>query len=108
MPTTAEAPDLSADLEHQFSNLVAEWKGGRGFTSSTREMARHPAYAAIIDLGRPVVPLLLRELEQRPDHWFIALRTLTGADPVLAEHRGQINLMVTDWLSWGRTNGYRW
>lgn len=45
------------------------------------EMAMHPAYQRIIGLGPEVAPLLLRELERQPDHWFWALKALTGADP---------------------------
>jgi len=32
------------------------------------------AYQQIIDMGLAVIPLILRELEQRPNHWFAALR----------------------------------
>ncbi len=47
-----------------------------------------PAYQEIIGLGPAVVPLVLRELEQRPAHWFSALRALTGADPMDPADRG--------------------
>jgi len=38
-------------------------------TSSLRNMVTHPAYRQIIRLGRNALPLLLRELNERPDHW---------------------------------------
>jgi len=108
MAIGTERPARSPDLEDRFTDLVREWKAGRGVSSSSRELARHPAYEAIIRLGEPVVPLMLRELEREPDHWFIALRATTGADPVLPEHRGDLQVMAADWTAWGRANGYRW
>jgi len=58
-------------------------------------MADHPAYRAIVGLGKPVIPLLLVELELEPDHWFIALHELTGAEPVPEESRGRIDKMAS-------------
>ena len=64
-------------------------------------MSRLPSYQAIINLGPSVVPLLLRELEREPDHWFVALHTLTGADPVPVESRGKVREMAHAWVQWG-------
>ena len=52
-----------------------------------------PSYQRIIGLGSAVVPLLLRELERQPDHWFWALKAITGADPVPAASRGKLHEM---------------
>ena len=51
---------------------------------------------------------MLRDLEHRPDHWFAALRTITGADPVAPEDRGRMERMAAAWVSWGREHGYTW
>ena len=59
-------------------------------------------------MGQPVVPLPLRELERNPAHWFKALRTLTGANPVKPEQRGRMKQMAEAWLKWGREYGYKW
>jgi hypothetical protein len=75
--------------------------------SSSTEMAELPSYQQIIALGPHVVPLLLRELERDPDHWFWALKVLTGASPVPAEQRGQVREMAKRWVEWGRQQGYR-
>ncbi|MGB8689563.1 MAG: hypothetical protein WCD53_19790 [Microcoleus sp.] len=58
--------------------------------------------------GRPVVPLILRDLEQKPDHWFWALRAITGDNPVKSEQRGRMKLMAQAWIQWGKENGYEW
>ena len=45
-------------------------------------------------------------LEQRPNHWFAALRSLTGADPVPLADRGRIRAMTEAWGTWGKEHGY--
>jgi hypothetical protein len=71
-------------------------------------MVNHPAYQEIISLGPAVVPLILRELEQRPAQWFHALHALTGADPMDPADRGKVREIAEAWLHWGRENGYQW
>ena len=93
-------------LEQRFRTLVAEWESGVAPLSSMTARVRHRAYLEIIALGPAVVPFLLRELEKRPNHWFAALRTLTGADPVPASERGRIGPMTEAWIRWGRDRGY--
>ncbi len=110
MTTTKEAmsPLVAPNIEDKFRALAAHWKAETGFTSSTTEIAMHPAYQQIIGMGPAVVPLLLRELEQNLDHWFWALSAITGADPVPEASRGRIKEMAEAWLRWGREQGYRW
>lgn len=62
-------------------------------------MAMHPAYQQIIGMGREAVPLILRDLQRRPDHWCWALAHITGEDPVPAE-------VAEAWLDWGRQNSH--
>ena len=66
----------------------------------------NPSYQKIIGMGEKVVPLILRELETRPNHWFWALKAITGADPIQSHQRGKISEMTKAWLSWARENGY--
>ena len=33
-------------------------------------------------MGTAVIPLLLQEVEERHAHWYVALREITGADPI--------------------------
>jgi hypothetical protein len=77
MAASAEG-SAGGEIREQFGRLVRRWKAERGPTSSARRMAAHPAYRAIVGLGKPAVPLLLAELERHPDHWFNALHELTG------------------------------
>ena len=71
-------------------------------------MVNHPAFQEIVGMGRPIIPLLLRELEKGTGHWHRALRRITGADPVLTAAPGNIRQMAEAWLRWGKEQGYEW
>ena len=92
------------NVETQFRALARQWKEACGLMSSTSAMIAHPAYQAIIRLGPPAVPLLLRELEKEPVHWFEALRAITEQDPVQPADWGNIPAMASAWLAWGRSH----
>jgi hypothetical protein len=79
-----------------------------GHLSSMAASANHPAYQEIIALGSEVVPLLLRDLQENHTHWFIALRQLTGADPIPKEAAGNIPKMAQAWIGWAKEHGYQW
>ncbi len=98
--------DEDQDLERRFLGLAAQWQLEVAQLSSTTARVQHPSYRAIIALGPAAVPLLLRELEKRPNHWFAALRSLTGADPVPPSDRGRLGPMTQAWIKWGREHGY--
>jgi hypothetical protein len=111
--TKAAHPDgttmaTGPEWEQQFHDLVADWKRDRGPHSSSAALAEHPVYQQIILMGPEVVPLLLRELEREPDHWFRALHSLTGANPVPAQSIRKIREMAAAWLKWGHDQGYQW
>jgi hypothetical protein len=88
-----------------FDGLLREWMATRGHTSSAGKMARNAAYQRIIALGDSAVPLILAELRKRPDHWFLALNAITGANPVPPESR-TVQEMANAWLTWGAAHGY--
>jgi hypothetical protein len=101
-------PLTSEEIEIIFRELVNQWQQEtRGISSST-ELILHPSYQQIIGMGRDVVPLLLRELEQKSGRWFWALQSITRQNPVPMELRGKTKEMIKIWLEWGRDNGYQW
>lgn len=104
------SPKYYADimLARKFRGLVATWKEETGSKSIVSEKVVHPAYQQIISMGEKAIPLLLRELFVSPDHWFVALRSISGINPIKPEHRGRIKLMAKDWLDWGNKHGYEW
>jgi hypothetical protein len=98
----------SQDLEDRFRQLAAEWRRDVGPLSSVSKIVQHPAYQAIIALGRDAVPLILQDLERQPDHWFAALRAITGAEPIPPEDRGRMDRMAAAWVRWGKEHGFTW
>jgi hypothetical protein len=103
-----EYPKPTAEQERKFRELVAEWKATRRHSSFASKMAEHPAYQQIISMGKPVVPLILAELERELDHWFIALARITGENPVTPEIRGKVQKMADAWGRWGKEHGLSW
>ena len=101
-------PSQERSLVEKFEALASQWYDETGGYSFIVEKTSHPAYQKIINMGQPAVSLLLRELEQKPAHWFKALRTITGANPVQPEQRGRMRQMAEAWLKWGREHGYKW
>ena len=94
------------ELESLFGRLVQEWHHDTDVLSDSSRLAMHPAYQRIIGLGPQVVPLILREMRDRGGHWFWALRSITGDNPVPAEEVGRVARMKELWLQWGREKGY--
>ena len=93
-------------MDERFQQLVSRWSEDTSFMSSMSDMVAHPAYLEIIEMGERAVPLLLLELKNRSGHWFSALSTITGENPIPAESRGRFEEMSEAWLDWGRRNGY--
>lgn len=93
-------------VEARFNRLVRTWKSQVGPTSSLTDMVMHPAYQQIIGMGREAIPLLLGELEREPDHWFWALKAITGVDPVAPRLKGKLGEMAKEWLKWGREQSF--
>jgi hypothetical protein len=108
VPEVPPAGQTSAQLEARFRQLATVWLEETAHVSSSTELVNHPAFQQIVALGRPVVPLLLRELAARTGHWHRALKCITGADPVPPEGRGDFDQATEAWLRWGRDNGYQW
>ncbi len=91
-----------AALQKRFDLLAAEWKQQRGHSSKIATLVSVPAYQQIIGMGPRAVPLILRELQNRPDHWFTALEQITRQNPVDTNDRGRLSAMTEAWLAWGR------
>ena len=96
------------ELETTFYQLAEQWKSETRGISSTEQMSVHPAYQQIIGMGRDVIPLLLRELENNSGRWFWALKSISREEPVTPEQRGKTKEMIAAWLNWGREKGYKW
>jgi hypothetical protein len=101
-----ETAEATPSLDARFRDLVQQWKAATEFTSSLTQMVTHPAYQQIIGMGKEAIPLILEELQREEDHWFWALKAITGEDPVPPGDRGQLPKMTEDWLRWAEEHGY--
>lgn len=102
---TASKLKTGGPVEQKFSTLAEEWRKETGHLSSITQKVMHPAYQRIIGMGPVALPLILRELERRPSHWFWALNVITDEDPVPDEDAGIISKMADAWIRWGKEKG---
>ena len=108
-PAPAEYAALNPEssLEAEFQCCAAAWKRDTGHLSVAGQIAKHPSYRRIIEMGKPAIPLILEDLRQEPHHWFIALDELTGESPELSEEDyGSIDALSDAWVKWGKSKGY--
>jgi hypothetical protein len=103
---TAEEP-VEESVEQRFQRLAAIWEAETHYLSDAHRIMEHPAFQEILRLGQAVVPLMLRDLEQKPRLWVWALPRITGDNPVTSSEGGNIRKMSEAWLRWGREKGYR-
>lgn len=90
------------EVEKRFHELAGRWRRETRGMSTMLHKAMNDHYLDIIGMGPVVVPYILQDLEQKADHWFVALQHLTRTDPVPKEDRGNIEKMRAAWLEWGR------
>ena len=86
-----------------FADLVAKWHTECGITSAVDDMTSCPSYQRIIGMGPEVLPAIFAQLRQEgddPDHWFLALEAITGANPVPESDFGNLGKMADAWLAW--------
>jgi hypothetical protein len=57
-------------------------------------------------MGPSVIPLILREMQKRPGHWFWALDFLIQDEPNPAEGSETLAQARDAWLEWGELKGH--
>jgi len=107
--TTEPTAETDAEFAQRFAALAARWQEETRHISRMDKIAAHPAHREIVAMGKRVVPLLIADLEKTGGHWFMALREITGAGPVIPkESRGRVKEMAAAWITWAYEQGYRW
>ena len=106
-----QGQEQSLDISQRFDALVKQWNQETIDLSSLTEILSHKSYLAIIALGRPALPLLFREIEERPNFWFTALEAILRASGEYAEfideaNFGDLQSITDEWISWGKRHGY--
>lgn len=93
--------------ESSFTRWVKQWRVERGITSSLSGMIVCPSYLRIISMGEKALPLILAQIRSEgedPDHWFVALESITGENPVPEDAYGDTVKMARAWLFWAEEN----
>ena len=106
MSPSAELPSETPALEETFRALAEQWRRETEMHSSMSKKLLHPAYQKIIALGEPAIPLILRELRDRPGFWFEALKPITRQSPVPPDERTDPRQVRERWLNWGKEKRY--
>ncbi len=91
----------------KFQTLAGQRKQETRHLSLMSDIVLNKAYQQIIGMGKPAIPLLLKALKEQPDHWFWALRSITGENPISPADRGRLPKMAEAWLQWGKEHGYQ-
>ena len=98
-----ELPAESLDTKLLFEKYVKKWKKETSHISQVSQRLQHPDYKRILNLGRHIVPSILKDLEKDPDHWFHALLYLTGENPIPSDFSGTVTDAAQIWIDWGKT-----
>jgi len=88
------------NLLRKFLSLKTDWENDTFLSSSINKKCSHPAYKKIIDMGKDALPFIFDDLCKEPNYWFVALRAITGKDPVPQEERGRMQAMTNSWIKW--------
>ena len=93
-----------ATHDQLFQVLKHKWHEETLLMSMAADIQDSPCYLAVIAIGKPMIPCILRELE-RGGSWFWchALRVLAEEEPDVDWLKEDVK---TAWLRWGRKNGY--
>ena len=108
-PAPAEYAELNSysRLEAEFQRCAAAWKRDTGHLSVAAQIAKHPSYRRIIEMGKPAIPLILNDLKKEPNHWFLALSAIASDAPKVAERdKGKMKAASDAWIEWGKGKGY--
>jgi cytochrome P450 len=97
------ASSASAEVEQTFRALADEWLDETAHLSDPVDKFMHPALVQIIGLGKPAVPLLLKEVQKMSGHWFYALEHINRMNPVPPEDQWSVEKTAAAWLTWGRS-----
>lgn len=107
-PVPSAAPLLYLDPPSYFRERATRWIEETKFLSSPSQRAEHPAFREIVAMGRGALPFVLREFDQRPARWVIALQAINGEQPVAEPDFGDLARIREVWLHWAQQQGIAW
>ena len=99
--------EFERSLADEFQECAAAWKRETGHLSVAGQIAKHHAYRRIIEMGESVIPLILEDLSEKPNHWFLALSAIANEAPAVPERdKGDMKAISAAWIEWGREKDY--
>ena len=91
-------------IKNRFEDLRDQWMENTKYESSATKIVEHPCYQEIIETGESMIPFILREVRTGNNHWFYALRKITGYTP---RNAGKLNFdeLRLAWMEWSEEQG---
>lgn len=93
------------NLQQDFYELASNWKIQTAHFSTTYHKVNNSSYLKIIGMGEKALPFILKDLEEGPEHWFVALNSITKQNPISEDDFGDMQAMSHSWVTWGKENG---
>jgi hypothetical protein len=90
--------------QEKFLALADDWLDSQ--SGKSRIDYSHPSHLQIVGMGESALPFLMREVQMRSGHWFVALSSIAGASPVPIESRASFESASNAWINWGKERGY--
>lgn len=96
---------LRAQADEEFEPLADRLTHETRWSSSSSAIKRHPAYAALVAMGKPAAKKIIERMRNGDVRvqWFPILKAITESDPVRPELRGRIEEMAAVWVQWAET-----
>ena len=89
----------NSSIKDKFNQLAEQWRNETGGYSLITQKMKHPLCQEIINMGDPIIPLLLNELKNNKWIWFYPLQIITGIEL-------NKKFVGEDWIDWGKQQGY--
>ena len=104
------------EIEETFKRLAGEYEKQTMLHSFAHMMTKAPAFGKLVDMGEPIVPLILKEFKKKKlggVAWFIILEAITGTVPLKPDSICGTSFVKVDvqktqdaWMQWGKEHGY--
>lgn len=100
--------NFTRNVVEEFFVLSTRWERATGHLSNVTTMSMKPDYQAIMGLGKPVVPLMLSNMQIHTSvNWNWALYFINEQEqiPFDPKDAGKVVKMCQAWINWGRAKG---
>ena len=98
---TTLAPASQAALEREFNQRAERWETESAIYSSPGAKLLHKDYMAIIKMGEPVVPMILKRMQTSHSDWLWALEHIVENENP-ASGMEDFDCAAQAWLEWGK------